>query len=81
MKSDLAMEICQDRDSDLGDRVVEAIELAEECAQFDGAHHKMWVIDQMLRILLEDHYDDFIRDYCCPDGEDDAYEWDEGIAP
>lgn len=45
----------------------------------DGAHHKQWVLDQTLRILLGVKYEDAIREYCFRDGE--IYEWDEGIAP
>jgi hypothetical protein len=58
-----------------------AIELAMTYGAIDGGHHKMWVIDQMVRILAGDKYDAIVREY--RDGEDgpDTYEWDEGIAP
>lgn len=47
----------------------------------DGAHHKMWVIDQMVRALTGDVYVDWVRAF--EDGEDGphTYEWDQGIAP
>jgi hypothetical protein len=48
-----------------------AIEVALNCGQTDGAHHKMWVIDQMLRVLVGDRYED----------GPGTYEWDEGIMP
>ena len=75
----------------------ERIDLALEIAGYgyvDGSHHKMWVIDQMVRALTDcprvtetaiDHkgypytYESF--------GESQAYldfvgeDWDEGIAP
>ncbi|WP_157249701.1 hypothetical protein [Nonomuraea typhae] len=35
------------------ERIGKAIEIAVECGRFDGSHHKMWVIDQMLRILTD----------------------------
>lgn len=58
-------------------RIKQAITWAESYGQTDGAHHKMWVIDQMLRSLLEDGYDAWVETY-----EDDGeYEWDTGIAP
>lgn len=44
---------------------------------FDGAHHKMWAIDQTVRILAGNNYDKLIAKYC--DGGE--YEWDIGIAP
>lgn len=58
-----------------------ALQFALENGQYDGAHHKMWVIDQIVRILTGDRYDQVIAEYC--DGEDgpETYAWDEGIAP
>ena len=63
------------------EKIREAITLAMDYAQHDGAHHKTWVIDQMVRALAGDDYAQVVRDAC--EGEDgpDAYEWDTGIAP
>lgn len=58
-----------------------AIDIAYEYGQIDGGHHKMWVIDQMVRTLLKDDYDKFVKEYEEPDKNDDYYEWDTGIAP
>lgn len=33
------------------DRIGKALEIAAECGGIDGGHHKMWVIDQMVRAL------------------------------
>jgi hypothetical protein len=62
-------------------RIVAAVGLAGEYGDIDGGHHKMWVIDQMCRILLGDTYDAWVK--CIKSGEDgpDTYGWDEGIAP
>lgn len=62
----------------LQDRINDAVEMILWCGQIDGAHHKMWVLDQVLRTLLQDLYDDAIEDYC---GEDNYYDWDTGRAP
>ena len=58
-----------------------AIDIAVQYGGIDGAHHKGWVIDQMVRLLSGDGYDQLIREAC--DGEDgpNTYSWDEGIAP
>lgn len=60
-----------------------AVVIALDYGAVDGAHHKMWVIDQILRALTgcpeggeSDKYRKLILDY---NGED--YEWDRGIAP
>lgn len=68
-------------DEQHAERVRAAIELAIRYGGIDGAHHKMWVIDQMLRVLCGDAYIDTIREAC--DGEDgpNTYDWDTGIAP
>ena len=60
-------------------RIAAALELAFKYGQIDGAHHRVWVIDQMVRTLIGDdvEYRSQIAEYCL----DGAYEWDEGIAP
>jgi len=75
-------------------RIEHALEIANRYAGIDGAHHKMWSIDQMVRALTgcpmiekaavqgeSEEYLEFIRQH--NEGEDgpDTYEWDEGIAP
>ena len=73
-----------------------ALKFAAEDGQVDGAHHKMWVIDQMVRALTNCpivtrsalDYQGKSYQYECQ-GESDAYckfvsdvgEWDKGIAP
>ena len=61
------------------ERIAEAMDLAWRYAQIDGDHHKMWVIDQMLRVLFEteEDYKRWVAEYEA-DGE---YDWDVGIAP
>jgi hypothetical protein len=63
------------------DRITLATDLALEFGQIDGDHHKAWVIDQMLRALTGDRYEQVITEWC--EGEDgpETYSWDEGIAP
>ena len=61
--------------------LIKLLKIVWQYAQIDGAHHKMWVIDQMLRVLLgQDKYGKFIESYETPDGED-YYTWDVGIVP
>ena len=45
-----------------------AIELAVRYGGFDGDHHKTWVIDQMVRALAGDKYEEVVAEAC--DGED-----------
>jgi hypothetical protein len=54
----------------------DAIAIAERHGATDGAHHKQWVIDQMLRALTGVDYQDWRAAY-----EVDGDQWDEGTAP
>jgi hypothetical protein len=65
----------------LEDRVQLATDLILENAQTDGAHHKTWVLDQVLRVLTGDRYQQVIDAYCDGDDGEMAYDWDEGVAP
>jgi len=68
-----------DRDgNDPLDRVYEAVDVALEYGSIDGANHKQWVIDQMLRKLLGTVYDDYIAAY---NSDDFHRNWNTGIAP
>jgi len=61
--------------------VERAIDIAQQYGAIDGDHHKMWVIDQMVRALTGDGYEEWVTKF--RDGEDgpDTYAWDGGIAP
>lgn len=57
-----------------------ALEVAFRYSGIDGAHHKQWVIDQMVRALTGGDYKAWVNDY--ETGSDGAeYEWDCGVAP
>lgn len=47
----------------------------------DGAHHKQWVLDQTLRLLLGERYKSYMRKIDLDRVENDYGKWDEGIAP
>jgi hypothetical protein len=63
------------------DRVRAALDRAEQSAMIDGAHHKQWVIDQMIRALLGEGYATWRVAYDEYSRKNDYSEWDEGIAP
>jgi hypothetical protein len=50
-------------------------------AAVDGADHKQWVIDQMVRALTGPDYDRWVRSYCAGEDGPETYQWDEGVAP
>lgn len=57
-------------------QVKKAADFFLEHGTVEGAHHKMWVIDQGLAILLGEAYHKAIQDHLA-DGND----WNEGVAP
>ena len=54
-----------------------ALKIIEQYGGIPGNHHKAWVIDQVVRCLV-DNYNEWVK-YMC--GEDGEYKWDKGIAP
>ena len=65
------------REDDLQAKIDQAIFMALDCGTNDGSHHKMWVIDQMLRILAGEDYELKVSNF-----EDNGlYSWDTGQAP
>ena len=67
--------------SDFQARNKAAIDLAVSYGGIDGAHHKDWVIDQMVRLLAGSDYAQIVA--TAKSGEDgpETYEWEVGIAP
>lgn len=63
------------------ERIAAAIELAVKHGGTDGDHHKAWVIDQMVRALAGDNYEQIVADACAGEDGPHTYRWDVGIAP
>lgn len=57
------------------ERTEQAINLILEYGYIDGAHHKQWLLDQVLRVLAGERYDAMVAPV------DDVDDWDTGIAP
>ena len=60
-----------------------ALDLALRYGGIAGDHHKAWVIDQMVRALLQtpEDYAAWVRDAKAGDDGPDSYDWDVGIPP
>lgn len=65
------------------EKVTKALDIAWQYGQIDGVHHKMWVIDQMVRALCgsEEEYKKWVDKYEEPLEDGDYYSWDEGVNP
>ena len=64
-------------DNNKQETIDKAIAIAIQYGGIDGSHHKAWVIDQMLRTLAGDNYQQLIEEEYTDQGD----EWSTGIAP
>jgi len=55
------------------ERINEAIKLAVEYGGIDGVHHKDWVIDQMVRVLTGEEYEQIVKDAWNTDEKMEVY--------
>lgn len=58
-----------------------ALEIALRWGGCEGDHHRMWVIDQMVRQLTGPDYEPWVQAACFGSEGPDTYEWDTGTAP
>lgn len=62
----------------MDERIQAALDLARQYGMIDGQDHKQWVIDQMIRALLDgEAYAQWVAETNGPE----YVPWDEGIAP
>lgn len=58
-------------------RIEEAIDIATYVMAIDGDHHKVWGLDQIVKVLAAENYDDVVKEFEGETGKD----WDEGTRP
>jgi hypothetical protein len=59
----------------------ELVEVILDYGGIDGAHHKQWILDQLLRRMLGSQYEAKIEEWQSGEDGPETYLWDEGIAP
>ena len=70
-------------------RIDDALAFVEEHGRIcEGEHHKQWLLDQIIRILTGEEYDEWVELYEEPLYDEDdlecfgvSYEWETGLAP
>lgn len=57
--------------------------LIKDYGGIDGAHHKQWLLDQILREASVDEtsYQAWVQEWNAGEDGPNTYEWDTGIAP
>lgn len=63
------------------DNELKVINIISRYGGIDGAHHKQWMLDQIMRIVCKDGYNDWRREWEYGEDGPQTYTWDEGIAP
>lgn len=63
------------------ERIQSALDIAFRYGSVDGAHHKAWLIDQMVRDLTGDKYEEWVARRKEGHAGPSTYSWDTGIAP
>ena len=61
--------------------VDKALDIAIRYGGIDGEHHKDWVIDQIVRALTGDRYEQVIAEAKAGEDGPNTYDWEEGIPP
>jgi hypothetical protein len=59
----------------------ELVQFILDYGAVDGSHHKQYALDQVLRKLTGDDYEEVIKEWCNGEDGPETYTWDEGIAP
>jgi len=76
-----ARDFSYDRGNRLQTQLGDALHVAHQFGGIEGDHHRAWVIDQMVRALTGDDYEEWVREHRAGEDGPDTYSWDEGIAP
>ena len=63
------------------EQIKNALETISLYGSSDGACHKQWVLDQVVRILAANQYTQWVTNNCNGENGPNTYEWDEGIPP
>ena len=66
-----------------GKRRKRALELIWRYGGIDGAHHKQWLLDQLVRELLgsDRAYRSWVEAFEAGEDGPHTYEWDQGVPP
>ena len=62
-------------------RCQRALALIWQYGSIDGAHHKDWVLDQVVRILASPNYERWVEEAKAGEDGPETYSYSEGIAP
>ena len=65
----------------LEDKILSALDILWYNAGDDGAHHKAWVIDQMVRALTGIDYENWVVSHNAGEDGPNTYDCEKGVAP
>lgn len=79
----MALELDTSREENQMTEEKKVLNLIKDYGGIDGAHHKQWLLDQLVRAITvhPEAYAEWVADYEAGEDGPDTYSWDEGIAP
>ena len=63
------------------EKIALAMNYIEQYGGIDGGHHKQWVLDQVVRALTQEKYEEWVKKQKAGEDGPETYDWDEGIPP
>lgn len=66
---------------EISSRMEAALEIIREYGGIDGAHHKQWVLDQVVRTLTAEGYGQWVAKHNAGEDGSETYKWSEGTPP
>jgi len=61
--------------------IKEALEFIMGWGGYEADYHKAWALDQVVRKLAGDGYEDWVKERKAGEDGPETYDWDEGTAP
>lgn len=68
-------------DAILAHKIMKVVEIIEQYGGIEGDHHRAWVLDQVVRTITDEYYEDWVKSYNQGEEGPNSYAWDKGIAP
>ena len=62
-------------------QIMRALNVIHDYGGNDGAHHKDWVLDQVVRLLTGDGYEEWVKELKAGCEGPETYPYETGIAP
>ena len=63
------------------ERIKKALSLAYNYGGCESSQNKAWLIDQIVRSLTGNRYDEWVKEFSIDNNGNKSYKWDTGVSP